>query len=157
MNEPFVQWPIAGAWTSISIPMSTYIWVNLWFSCDPPFASWHSQNMGCIVILPSHHYADYTEILVTDFILLSRYYVPASLWCSHLCLTIRWWMPSQREGPKNISSLSEEEIPHLSYPTTCQTFRCVCKLSLWSPCYRWHLSNPKVHHTVRSEHDTLMV
>ena len=31
-----------------------------------------SQNQGCIGILLSHHYAHYTENLVTGFVLLSR-------------------------------------------------------------------------------------
>ena len=75
---------------------------------------------------------------------------------SHLCLDRRWWMPSHRDGPKNISPLSEEQIPFLSYLVPCQTFWWTCKLSLWSPCYRWRLSNPKVHRTVRSDYDTLM-
>ena len=37
-----------------------------------------SQNPGCIGILLSDHYAHYTKILVTGFVLLSRYCVPAS-------------------------------------------------------------------------------
>jgi hypothetical protein len=58
------------------------------------------------------------------------------LWQSHLCLARRWWMPSHRDDPKNISPSSEEQIPLLSYLVACQTFCWTCKLSLWSQCYR---------------------
>ena len=115
------------------------------------------QNPVCIGILLSHHHAHYTIAPVTGFVLLSRWRVPASPWRSHLCLARRWWMPSHREGPKNISPSSEEQIPLSSYPVTCQTFRWAWKLSLWSPCYRWRLSNPKAHRLVGSDRDTLMV
>ena len=75
----------------------------------------------------------------------------------HMCLARRWWMSLHREGPKNISPSSKEQIPFLGYLAPCQTFRWTCKLSLWSPSYRWGLSNLKVHRTVGSDYDTLMV
>ena len=107
----------------------------------------------CIGILPSYHHAHYTVAPVTGFLLLSRWRVPASGWCSHMCLARRWWMSSHREGPKNISPSSEEQSPLSSCPVTWQTFRCAWKLSLWSPCYIWHLSNPKAHRLVGSDRD----
>jgi hypothetical protein len=133
------------------------IWANLWLSCDVPFASRYFTKPRVHRYPPESSHAHYTDILVTGFVLLSRYRVPASPWRSNLCLARRCWMPSHREGPKNISPSSEEQIPLSSYPVTCQTFRRTCKLSLWSPCYRWRLSNPKAHRTVRSDRDTLMV
>jgi hypothetical protein len=158
-TKPFVQWPTAGPWTSVLVPVSTRMILEWTFGYHVMFPLLRdtSQNPGFIGILLSHHHAHYTEILITGFVLLSRYCVPASPWWSHLCLARRWLMSSHREGPKNISPSSEEQIPLLSYLTTCQTFRWTCKLSLWSPCYRWRLSNPKAHHTVRSDHGTLMV
>ena len=115
------------------------------------------ENPVCIGMLLSHHHAHYIIALITDFVLLSRWLVLASPWRSHLSQARRLWMPSHRKGPKNISPLLEEQIPLSSYLVTCQTFRCVWKLSLWSPCYRWRLSNPKVHRLVGSNQDTLMV
>ena len=121
--------------------------VNLWLSCDILFASRYftKHEVRYIGILLSHTHAHYISLLVTGFTLLSRWHVLASPWHSHLCLAIRWQMPSHREGPKNISSLSKEQIPLLSYLVPCQNFRWTCKLSLWSPCYIWRLSSPKVH------------
>jgi hypothetical protein len=131
--------------------------LNLWLSCDLPFALWYFTKPGMLQYPPESSHAHYTFILVTGFVLLSRYRVSASPWQSHLCLA-RWWsILLHREGPKNISPLSEEQIPLLSYLVPCQTFRWTCKLLLWSPCYRWRLSNPKAHRTVRSDYDTLMV
>ena len=134
--------------------------VNLWLSCDVPFASRYftKPEVRCIGILLSHTPCSLyrcSSLPVLFFFLVDS--VPASPWHSHLCLARRWWMPSHREGPKNISPSSEEQIPLSSYPVPCQTFRWTCKLSLWSPCYRWRLSNPKVHRTVGSDYDTLMV
>jgi hypothetical protein len=90
------------------------------------------------------------------FVLLSHWSFPASPWHSHLCLAIRWWMPSHQDSPMNISPSSEEQIPLSSCLVPCQAFRWTCKLSLWSPSYRWCLSNPKVHRTVGTDYDTLM-
>ena len=99
--------------------------VNLWLSYAIPFASRYftKPEVRYIDILLSHSHAHYTGLLVTGFVLLSRYHVPASLWLSHLCLARWWWMPSHREGPKNISPSSEEQIPLLSYLAPCHTFR----------------------------------
>ena len=48
--------------------------VNLWLSCDVPFASRHftKPEVRCIGTLLSHTHADYTGLLVTSFVLLSR-------------------------------------------------------------------------------------
>ena len=48
--------------------------VNLWLSCDVPFASRHftKPEVRCITILLSHTQAHYTGLLVTGFVLLSR-------------------------------------------------------------------------------------
>ena len=80
------------------------------------------QNPVCIGILLSHHHAHYIVAPVTGFVLLFRWRVPASPWRSHLCLDRRWWMPSHREGPKNISPSSEEQIPLSSYQVTLSNF-----------------------------------
>ena len=142
-------------WKSMSIPMSTRMIFEWTFGYHVmlPFLHDTSQNPGCISILLNHHHAHYTEILVTGFVLLSRYCVLASPWQSHVCLARRWLMQSHREGSNNISTLSVEKIPLLSYLVTCQTFWWTYKLSLWSPCYMWRLSNPKAHRTVRSDRD----
>ena len=116
--------------------------VNILLSCDVPFASRYFRKPGMHRYPLESSHAHYTVILVTGFVLLSRYCVPASLWHSHLCLAKRWCMSSHWEGPKNISPLSEEQIPLSSCPVTCETFWWAWKLSLWSPCYRWCLSNP---------------
>ena len=152
-------WPTAGPWTSILVPVSTWMifeW-TLGYHVMFPLLRDTSQNLGSIVILLSHHHAHYTEILVAGFVLLSCYCVLASPWQSHLCLARRWLMLSHQEGPKNISPSSEEQIPLLSYLVPCQTFWWTRKLSLWSPCYRWCLSNPKARRTVRRDYDALMV
>jgi hypothetical protein len=131
--------------------------VDLWLSCDVPLALRYFTKPGMHQYPPESSHAHYTVILVTGFVLLSRCRVSASPWRSHLCLA-RWWrIPSHQEGPKNISPSSKEQIPLSSYLVPCQTFQWACKLSLWWPCYRWRLSNPKVHRTVRSDYDTLMV
>ena len=112
------------------------LWAIKWYLSEPLVIMWYSlcfadtsRNPRCIGILLSHHHAHYTEILATDFVLLSRYCVPASPWCSHVCLD-RWWlMFSNREGPKNISPSSEEQIPLSNYLVPCQTLWWVCKLS----------------------------
>ena len=159
MNETIRS--MAGSRTveSVSVPMSTRMIFEWTFGYHVMLTFIHdtSKNLGCIGILLTHHHAHYTEILVTDFVLLSHYCVLASPWWSHVCLVRRWLMPSHWEGPKNISPSSEEQIPLSSYPFTCQTFRWSCKLSLWSPCYMWCLSNPKAHCTAISDYDTLMV
>jgi hypothetical protein len=47
--------------------------VNLWLSCDVPFASqYFTKNPGCIDILLSHAHAHYTFDLVAGFVLLSH-------------------------------------------------------------------------------------
>ena len=55
--------------------------VNLWLSCDVPFASRYltKPEVRCIGILLSHTHAHYTGLLVTGFVLLSRSHVPASM------------------------------------------------------------------------------
>ena len=155
----FVQWPIAEPWTSISIPMNTRTSFEWTFDYHVMFPLLHdtSENPVSVGILLSHAHAHYTVTLDIDFVLLSRWSVPTSSWCSHLCLARWWWMSSHWEGPKNISPSSEEQIPLSSNLVPCQTFRWTCKLSLWSPCYRWRLSNLKVHRMVRSDYDSLMV
>jgi hypothetical protein len=144
-TKPFVQWPTAGPWTYVSIPMSTRMIFEWTFGYHVTFPLLRDtlQNMRCISILMRHHHVHYTEILVIGFVLLSRFCIQASPWHSHLCLARRWLMLSHQEGPKNISPSSEEQIPLSSYLATCQTFWWTCKLSLWSPCYMWRLSNPK--------------
>ena len=140
------------------IPTRINIRVNLQLQWAIPVASWYVTNTrGEIYCIPvDEQFVHHASYLITGFV-LSRWRVPASPWRSHLCLASRWWMPSHREGPKNISPSSEEQIPLSSCPVTCQTFRCAWKLSLWSPCYRWRLSNPKAHRLVGSDWDTLMV
>lgn len=127
------------------------IWVSLWLSCDVPFASRYFMKPGMHQYPLESIHAHYIKILITGFVPFSRCSVPVSPWRSHLCLARRWWMPSHRVGPKNISPSSEEQIPLLSYLVPCQTFWWTCKLSLWSPCYSWCLSNPKAHRMVRSD------
>jgi hypothetical protein len=158
-TKPFVQWPTGGPWTSLLVPVSTRMIFEWPFGYHVmfPLLCDTLQNPVCISILPSHHHAHYTIAPVTGFVPISRWRVLASPWHSHLYLARRWWMSSHREGPKNISPSSEEQIPLLSCPITCQTFRCAWKLSLWSSCYKWHLSNPKAHRLVGSDRDTLMV
>ena len=100
------------------------IWVNFWLLCDVPFASWYFKKpvVRYINILLSHTHAHYTGLLITDYVLLSCWHVPASLWLSHMCLPRRWCMMSHLVGTKNISPLSEEQIPILSYQVTWHTF-----------------------------------
>ena len=114
------------------------LWFHEWHLGEPLVIVCHSlcfamltkPEVKCICILLSHTHGNYTGLLVTGFVLLSHWCVPASSWCSHLCLAIKWWMPSHREGPKNISPSSEEQIPLSSYLVPCQTFWWTCKLSL---------------------------
>ena len=123
-TKPFVQWPAAGSWTSVSVTMSTWMipeWTYGYHAMFPLLRD-TSQNPGCIGILMSYHYAHYTKILITGFVLLSRYCVPASPWQSHMCLARRWLMSSHQEVPKNISPLSEEQIPLSSYLATWWNF-----------------------------------
>ena len=131
--------------------------VNLWLLHDVPFASWYYTKPGM------HRYPPESSLCLLYRNPHYRFCSSFSLLCfgipswSHLCLARRRSMPSHQEGPKNVSPSLEEQIPFSSYPSTCQTFQLTCKLSLWLPCYSWRLSNPKTHHTVRSDHDTLMV
>ena len=55
--------------------------VNLWLSYAIPFASRYftKPEVRYIGILLSHSHAHYTSLLVTGFVLLSRYHVLASL------------------------------------------------------------------------------
>ena len=53
--------------------------VNLWLPCDVPFASRYFTKPGICRYPPESSHAHYTVILVTGFVLLSRYRVPASL------------------------------------------------------------------------------
>ena len=131
-RNPFVQWPIAEPWTSILVPMITRMIFEWTFGYHVMFPLLRDtlQNPVCIGILQSHHHAHYSVAPVTSFVLLFRWRVSASPWCSHLCLATRCWMPSHREGPKNISPSSKEQIPLLSYLVTCQTFRWTSQLSL---------------------------
>ena len=46
--------------------------VNLWLSCDVPFASRYFTKLETIDILLSHAHAHYTINIVTGFVLLSR-------------------------------------------------------------------------------------
>ena len=120
-QNPFIQWPIAESWTSISVPMITRMIFKWTFGYHEMFPLLRDtlQNPMCIDILLGHHHAHYTVAPVTGFVLLSRWRVLASPWRSHLCLARRWWMPSHREGPKNISPSSEEQIPPSSCSYTC--------------------------------------
>ena len=45
--------------------------VNLWLSCDVPFASRDFTKPKPVVILLSHAHAHYTVLLITDFVFLS--------------------------------------------------------------------------------------
>ena len=160
MNEtPFRSMTNSGT-VDIHISPCDYtndIRVNRWLSCVVPFASWYFTKPDVHRYPPESYHAHYTVSPVTGFVLLSRWHALESSWPSHLCPVRRWWMSSHREGPKNISSSPEEQTPLSGCPVTCQTFRWAWKVSLWSPCYRWRLSNPKIHRTVRSDYDTLMV
>ena len=100
------------------------IQVNLWLSCEVPFASWYftKPEVRCVGVLLTPIQAHYTGLLVAGFVLLCRWHVPATPWHSHLYLERQWWTPSHREGPKNISPSPEEQIPLLSYLVPCQTF-----------------------------------
>ena len=48
--------------------------VNLWLSYDVPFTPRYftKPDVGCISIILIHHHARCTDLLVTDFVLLSR-------------------------------------------------------------------------------------
>ena len=117
--------------------------VNLWLSCVVPFALRYLTKLEI--------YRSPSELSLCSLYRNPHYRFCSSFsllcsgipWWSHVCLARHWLMSSQWEGPKNISPLSEEQIPLSSYPVTCQTFRWTCKLSLWSPCYKWRFSNPK--------------
>ena len=78
MNETIRS--MAGSRTveSVSVPMSTRMIFEWTFGYHVMFALLRDtlQNLGCIGILLSHHYAYYTKILVTGFVLLSCYCVP---------------------------------------------------------------------------------
>lgn len=128
--------------------------VNLLLSCVIPFGSRYFTNKPRWDVLVSswviQMLTSYIGLLVTSFVLLSRWHISASTLPSYLCLARRWWLPSHQEGPENIFPLPEEQIPLLSYLVPYQTSRWTCKASLWSPCYRWRLSNPKAHRIVRS-------
>ena len=117
--------------------------VNLWLSYAIHFALRYftQPEVWYIGISLSHTDAHYTGFLVTSFVLLSCWHVPASAWHSRMRLARRW-MPSRRENPQNIPPSSEEQIPLMSYLVHCQTFRWTYKLSLWLQCYIWRLSNP---------------
>ena len=138
------------------------LWLHEWYLSEPLVIMWCYL---CFAILYKTRWALVSSRVITMLtipllpllVLLSRWCVPASPWRSHLRLARRWWMPLHQEGPKNISPSSEEQIPLSNYPVTCQTFKWAWKLSLWSPCYRRCLCNPKVHHIVGSDYDTLMV
>ena len=101
--------------------------VNLWLSCDVPFASRYFTKPGVHRYPPESSPCSLYCCSRYQFVLVSRWRVQASPWHSHHCLTRRWWMQSHRGIPKNISLSPEEQIPPSSYPVTCQTSRCTWK------------------------------
>jgi hypothetical protein len=131
--------------------------VNLWLSWNVPFALRYFTK-------PSVHWYP-PESSPCSLYRCSRYRFCSSfsLKCSCIPVTLspvsgqKMMDAVTMRGPKNISPSSEEQIPLSSYPVTCQTFRWAWKLSLWSLCYRWRLSNPKVHRPVGCDWHTLMV
>ena len=131
--------------------------VNLSLSCDVSFASQYFTKPEMHRYPPMSSICSLYRNHCYRFCSSFCYCVLTSPWWNHICLDEQWSMPSHREGPKNISPSSSEQIPLSSYLVPFQTFQWACKLSLWSPCYRWCLKNPKVHHMVRSGYYTLMV
>ena len=55
------------------------ILVNLWLSCDVPFASRYFTKPGMHRYPPESSHTHYASYLVTGIVLFSRFCVPASL------------------------------------------------------------------------------
>jgi len=141
------------------VPMITRMIFEWTFDYHMMFPLLHDtlQNPRCVGILLSHTNAHYIVILLLPILF---FFFVDMFWHPRDIVTYVWPYNNgcrHTERALRISPSLEHQIPLLSNLVPYQTFRWTCKLSLWSPSYRWCLSNPKVHHTVGSDYNTLMV